>query len=405
MAHGRVIKIYGAVAAAVMLAACSSNAGSSDSADGTVVASGDPIKVAFLSSHEGAGTSGDGYLGAKAAAKYINGHGGINGRPLVVEHCIDNYDANLAAACARKSAGDTKVIAAIGQSTVQGSAVNPIFEKAGLASVGAIASVAADFKSPIIFAPTIGGMSGLGLAAATSDLLGSKKIGLIYTQNPAGATTVELINKEVLHPRGLADVTALGISPAVTDLSPTAAKAGQSSPDGIVMYTDQAPAAAFTKAARQQGSKAAIVLSGAVVTPASVKRNFRDTSGVYIGAFFTRSGAFYDRFVAQWKADGKSADLIDDYTINGWLSATMFADVARRTPTLTRKSILDAIGSLKDYDTGGLLPPISFDKPSDIIGGSAPRMINPTIGLLQVKDGKFVPFAGGRLANPFQIPK
>jgi hypothetical protein len=113
----------------------------------------------------------------------------------------------------------------------------------------------------------------------------------------------------------------------------------------------------------------------------------------------------YQQFVAQWQAAGNSADVIDDYAINGWLSATMFADVARKTATVTRKSILNAFESLKGYNTDGLLPPISFDKPATVLNGNAPRIVDPTIGLLQVKDGKFVPFANGKLVNPFEITK
>lgn len=408
MTQRSVIKICGVMAAAAVLAACSSGGGGTPSASSetgpTTMATGEPIKLTYLSSHEGAGTSGDGFIGAKAAAAYINSHGGINGRPLAVDQCVDNFDANLASACATKAVNDPAVIASIGQSTVQGSAVDPILEKAGLPSVGAIASVAADFKSPVIFAPTIGGMSGLGLAAAVADLLDSKKVGLIYTQNPAGATTVDLINTQVLHPRGLPDVTALGISPTAADLAPAVARTNQDSPDSVVMYTDQAPAAAFAKASRQQGSKSAIVLSGAVVTPASVKKNFGDTTGIYIGVFFNRSGSVYDQFLAQWKADGNSADAVDDYAINGWLSVKMFADVARTTPTISRESILAGFNALKDYQTDGLLPPISFDQPSTTLGGNAPRVVNPTVSLLEVKDGQFVPVAGGKLANPFVIP-
>lgn len=362
------------------------------------------MKVLAISSFENAGTSGDGYLGAQAAAKYINAHGGINGRPLAIEHCVDDNDPNKGAACATKASQDSSIVATIAQATTQGASVDPILENAGIASIGAIASVAADFKSPIIFAPTIGGLSGLGIAGDITDLLGGTKVGLVYVQNPAGATTVSLINTNVLTPRGLPNVTAVGIPPTATDLSPVVAKSREGSPDGIIMYAAQAQAAAFVKAAKQQGLKSAIVLSGAVVTEETVKQQFGDTSNLYFGTLFNRTGPFYDQFEAQWVASGKSASSIDDYALNGWLAATMFADVVRKVPSPTRSTILAAFNQLTNYDTGGLLPPLSFDKPSTILGGGAPRVVNPTMGLLQFSEGKFVRFADGKMVNPFVAP-
>ena len=415
-----------AAAAALILTACSSNsatgtaAGSasaaatvsgSTSAAATVsgstagsTAHGKPIDLALMTEYTGAGTGGDSYVGAQAAIRYINAHGGVNGRPLAIQECVDNDDPNLAASCAANIANDPNIIAAVGQITLQGAVVDPVFQHAGLPAVGGFAAVSADFTSPVVFTPSIGGLSGLGAVAAVTDLLHGKKVSFVYEQSPAAATEVDLINSVVLAPRHLPPMNAVGVAPTAGDLSAAVAKAVSNSPDGIVLFTGQPQAAAFVKAARQQGVTTPIVISAGTESPAAVQQQLGGGQDLYFDTFFNHSGAFYDAFLSQWQADGNSSSLSDDFAINGWLAATMFADVARTLPTITRASVLRAYSKLSNFSTDGLTPPLSFDKPATVLGGQAPRIVNPTIGLSQYQNGTFVPAAGGKFTNPFVIP-
>jgi branched-chain amino acid transport system substrate-binding protein len=394
------------LAAALALAACSSNSSSNSSSPATngSAATGTPINLVFLTAFSTQGSSGDGWDGIQAAIKYVNAHGGINGRPLAAQECVDNNAPNVASACATKAANNSSVIASVGQTTLQGASVDPILEHARLPVVGTNTYVSADFNSPVTFTPTIGGLSGLGAVAAVTDLLHGKKVSLVYTQTPAAATVSELINSAVLGPRKLPNVTAVGVSPTAGDLSAAVAKANEGSPDGIVMYTGQAQANSFVKAARQQGMKTPILLSASLESAGSVKQQLGDGSNLYFYTSFNHSGQFYDDFKSQWQANGKSLSLADDFAINGWLAVTIFADVARKLPSVTRASVLAAFSKLSNYDTKGLLPPLSFTTPGTALGGKAPRVINTTMGLSQYQDGKFVPYAGGRFTNPFVVP-
>jgi hypothetical protein len=85
-------------------------------------------------------------------------------------------------------------------------------------------------------------------------------------------------------------------------------------------------------------------------------------------------------------------------------SVTMFAGVARTLPTVTRASVLAAFSKLTNYSTDGLLPPLSFTKPGTALGGKAPRIINPTMGLSQYQNGTFALYAGGTFTDPFTVP-
>jgi ABC-type branched-subunit amino acid transport system substrate-binding protein len=403
------------LAAALALTACASNSGSGRPANnGTTPASGTqaggspatgtPINLVFMAPVSSQGTGGDGWPGVQAAIKYVNAHGGIKGRPLAAQECVDNFDPNLAVACATKAAGDSSVIASVGATTLQGAAVDPILQQAGMPAIGVNAYVPADFTSPVVFAPIIGGLSGLGVVAAAADLLHAKKISFVYGQTPAAATAIGLVDSVVLAPRHLPPVNAIGVPNNAGDVSPAVAKAEQGSPGAIVIYIGQAQANSFVRAARQQGVTTPILIAGTVETTSAVQQQLGGGQDLYFYTSFRRSGPFYNAFLSQWQAAGDSPSLADEFAINGWLSVTMFAQVARTLPTVTRASVLAAFGKLTNYSTGGLLPPLSFSKPGTALGGKAPRLVNPTMGLAQYQNGTFVPVAGGTFTNPFVVP-
>jgi ABC-type branched-subunit amino acid transport system substrate-binding protein len=403
----------GLAAAALAITACSSSSSTGSvspavtigsGSAGTSTAHGTPINLAFLTEFSTQGSSGDGWAGIQAAIKYVNAHGGIKGRPLTATECVDNNDPNLAAGCATNTANNSSIIASVDQTTLQGSVVEPVFEHAGLPEVGANAFVAADFDSPVAFATDIGGLGGLGAVAAATDLLHAKKVGFVYVQSPAAATEVALLNSVVMAPRHLPSVTPVGVSPTAGDLSTAVAKADEGSPGAIVLYTGQAQANAFVKAARQQGVTTPIIIFASLETASAVQQQLGGGQDLYFCTSFTHSGPFYDDFVSQWAAAGNSPTLADEFAINGWLSVTMFAQVARTLPTVTRASVLSAFNELNNYSTDGMLPPLSFSKPGTALGGKAPRIVNPTMGLAQYQNGTFVPIAGGAFTNPFVVP-
>jgi ABC-type branched-subunit amino acid transport system substrate-binding protein len=404
--------VCGLAAAALALTACSSNsstgsaspAAASSGSTASSTAHGTPINLIFLTQDTPPGSSGDAYPGIQAAIKYVNAHGGVKGHPLAAQECADNRDPNLAAACATKAASNSGIIASVGQTTLQGAVVDPVFQHAGLPAVGATAFVPADFTSPVFFTTTISGLSGLGAAAAAADLLHAKKISFVYDQSPAAATEIGLLNSVVLAPRHLPPVTAVGVPPTTGDMSAAVAKADQGSPSAIIMYTAQSRANAFVKAARQQGVTAPILIAAQLETASAVQQQLGGGQSLYFYTEFRHSGPFYRAFLAQWQAAGNSPSLADEFAINGWLSVTMFAQVARTLPTVTRVSVLAAFSKLSNYSTGGMLPTLSYTKPSAVLGGNAPRIINPTMGLAQYQNGTFVPIAGGTFTNPFIIP-
>jgi ABC-type branched-subunit amino acid transport system substrate-binding protein len=417
-ARSRAAALVAALAAVTALAACSSSPASpaptapKSSATATTgttrspaaAAAGSPIGLAYLSEFSSQGSSGDGYLGVQAAIKYINAHGGIKGHPLTATECTDNDDPNLAAACATKAASSPQIIATAGQTTLQGAVVDPILQHGGLPAIAANTFVSADFTSPDIFTTTLGGLDGLGAVAAATDLLHAKKVSFVYVQSPAAATEVSLIDSTVLTPRKLPAMTAVGVSPTTGDMSAAVAAASLGSPGAIIMYTGQAQANSFVKAARQQGVSTPILIAASLESASAVRQQLGGGQDLYFYTWFNHSGPFYDAFASQWQAAGNQPATADDIAINGWLAVTMFAGVARTLPVVTRASVMQAFSKLADYSTGGLLPPLSYTRPGIALGGQAPRVINPTMGLSEYQNGTFVPYDNGQFTNPFTAP-
>jgi ABC-type branched-subunit amino acid transport system substrate-binding protein len=387
-----------ALAAAIALVACSSSPASTapaatgttgttasgSSASPAAAAAGSPIGLAYLTEFSSQGSSGDGYTGVQAAIKYINAHGGVKGHPLIATECTDNDDPNLAAACATKAASNPQIIATAGQTTLQGAVVDPILQHAGLPAIAANTFVSADFTSP--------------------DMLHARKVSFVYVQSPAAATEVSLIDSTVLTPRKLPPMTAVGVSPTTGDMSAAVAKASLGSPGAIIMYAGQAQANSFVKAARQQGVTTPILIAASLESASAVEQQLSGGQNLYFYTWFNHSGPFYDAFASQWQAAGNQLANADDIAINGWLAVTMFADVARTLPAITRASVMQAFSRLSGYTTGGLLPPLSYTKPGTALGGQAPRVINPTMGLSQYQNGTFVPYDNGKFTNPFTVP-
>jgi hypothetical protein len=147
-----------------------------------------------------------------------------------------------------------------------------------------------------------------------------------------------------------------------------------------------------------------MLLSAQLESAAAVKQQLGGGRDLYFYTSFDRSGSRYDDFLSQWQAAGNQPALADEFAINGWLAATMFTAVARTLPAVTRASVMQAFSKLSNYSTDGLLPALSFDKAGADLGGQAPRIINPTMGLSQYQDGTFVPYADGKFTNPFVVP-
>ncbi|MFJ3304602.1 ABC transporter substrate-binding protein [Streptomyces sp. NPDC086549] len=131
----------------------------------------DPIKVMTWAPEDTNATNKPGMPAMAAAyARWINAHGGINGRKLKVLYCNDHNDTVYAAKCAQRAA-DEKVVAVVGSYSQFGDSFLPPLESAGIPYIGGYGVTNDEFTSRTSY-PVNGGqptlLAGLGKALAAS---------------------------------------------------------------------------------------------------------------------------------------------------------------------------------------------------------------------------------------------
>jgi ABC-type branched-subunit amino acid transport system substrate-binding protein len=152
-----------AVACASLLAGCGV-------VPGTAGDAGDaPITVMTWAPQDTKATNKPGMPAfARAYARWVNAHGGINGRKLNVLTCNDHNDSVAAAKCARRAAKEN-VVAVVGSYSQYADSYFPSLEGAGIPYIGGYGITNAEFTSPLSY-PVNGGqpalLAGLGNALA-----------------------------------------------------------------------------------------------------------------------------------------------------------------------------------------------------------------------------------------------
>ncbi|WP_151480027.1 ABC transporter substrate-binding protein [Streptomyces albicerus] len=148
------------------LAACASIAVGCGVVPGTTGGSGDdPITVMTWAPEKTKATNKPGMPAmALAYARWVNSHGGINGRKLKVLTCNDHNDSVAAANCARRAV-DENVVAVVGSYSQHARSFFSPLEGAGIPYLGGYGVTEDEFTSPLSY-PVNGGqpslLAGLG---------------------------------------------------------------------------------------------------------------------------------------------------------------------------------------------------------------------------------------------------
>jgi ABC-type branched-subunit amino acid transport system substrate-binding protein len=371
MVHVRYIAAVGAIGL-MAAAACSSSGGT---ATGTSGGSGSPIEV--IQDQAFPGTDISGQQGAAAAVQYINTHGGLGGRRIKIDYC-DGSTVQRAQACGRKAEGNPNIVAAIANFDVFGG-FNPVAPDVPDLSCALL--TAADFKAPNCFATSTGSLVPAS-AAFGSYALGLKNMVLSYLNVPAAQSETDEINTAVLTSRGQKLRAGVPISGSQTDLSPIVASL-PSDTDGILTGVVTAQAAQLIIDSRQAGKTFPVITTASDFSPNTMKKLVGSSAtNVYVVSQYKLSGPWYDAYEAQMDAIGqKGTDNDNNISLSAWLGVQMLKHAVMQVgpKNVTRESILKAMKAASNFDTGGLTPPLDWTKPSTVLGGSEPNLINPDV--------------------------
>ncbi|MFD8572655.1 ABC transporter substrate-binding protein [Streptomyces sp. NPDC059639] len=341
---------------------------------------------------------------AQAYARWINSHGGIDGRPLKVLTCNDHNDSVDATKCAR-AAVDQHAVAVVGSYSQYGRAFMSPLESAGIPYIGGYGVTDTEFTSPLSY-PVNGGQAAL-LAGNGQQLAGEcARTVLVRPDTVAGDDLVSLMNT------GL----ALGDRPAATDL-----RAAEDATD----YNDQAVRALSAASAVPDGKGCVVGALGertdtffdsfrrlrdgypkvrTASVLGSVDQSVIDRSGgaqsAYEGAYVTGwyPAASDRRWDPMKKAIKERAfgdnriDPADAGVQTTWIAYTVLRQVVEAIGDgeVTSDSVRRTLDKGLKVTTGGLTPSLRWDYDHMSAAGDYPRLVNARVTFQQVRDGRLV---------------
>jgi ABC-type branched-subunit amino acid transport system substrate-binding protein len=341
---------------------------------------------------------------AKAYARWVNAHGGINGHPLKVLTCNDDNDSVQAARCARRAA-EENVVAVVGSYSQHGRSFLAPLENADIPYIGGYGVTDDEFTSPLSY-PVNGGEP--ALLAGLGQQLG-KACGPVALIRPDSIAGDEL---PVLLDSGLksADHAAAADQRAAEDATEYSRQTQQalervtSDPlkQGCVVPALGDRTDTFMDSFRRAKDDYPNVSMGTVL--GSVDQSLIDATGgkssPYEGSYVT--GWYPNSNDARWNAmrkvikeeafDDNRIDPADPGVQTTWIAYTVLKAVVESIGDgeVTARTIRRALDNGLKVNTGGLTPTLRWRFEDLIAARDFPRLINSDVTFQVVRQGQLV---------------
>jgi ABC-type branched-subunit amino acid transport system substrate-binding protein len=341
---------------------------------------------------------------ARAYARWVNSHGGINGRKLYVMTCNEGNDSVAAAKCARLAVKENAV-AVVGSYSQYANSFFPILESSGIPYIGGYGLTDDEFTSPLSY-PVNGGQPTL-LAALGQELADDcGPVSLVRPDTIAGDELPVMLNAG-LKARGHApadDVRAPEDATEFSGQTHTALDGATGDPEhrGCVVPALGDRTGTFMDSFRRSHEDFPEVRTGTVL--GSVDQTAIDASGggsgPYEGSYIT--GWYPVESDPRW--DGMKTVIREQAFTDTRIDP---ADAGVQTTWIAYtvlKAVLDKIGggevsadtvrrTLDDglkIDTGGLTPTLRWKFQDRLAAIGFPRLVNTEVTLQVVRDGRLV---------------
>ena len=389
------------------LAACVSLAAGCGAVPGATGGSGDdgPITVMTWAPEDTKTSNKPGMPAfAEAYARWVNGQGGINGRPLNVLTCNDRNDTVTAARCARRAV-EEGAVAVVGSYSQYADSFMPALEGAGIPYIGGYGITNNEFTSPLSY-PVNGGQPTLlaGLGRTLADTCGP--VTLIRPDTIAGDQLPPLLNsglKAGRHERAgdqraAEDATSYD-GQAGRALEVATAKTGER---GCVVPALGDRTNTFMDSFRRARADYPEVRTATVL--GSVDQSTIDASGgasgPYEGSYVTgwypaASDSRWDpmKKVIKEEAFGDNRiDPADAGVQTTWIAYTVFKQVVESLGDgeISADTVSEELDSGLKVTTGGLTPTLRWTFQAELAAVGFPRLVNANVTLQVVEDGRLV---------------
>ncbi|ATD70982.1 MULTISPECIES: ABC transporter substrate-binding protein [Gordonia] len=224
------------------LTACADDSSDSSSAGETSslpsnAATGDPIKIGFITPEGGAVTTPMVREGGEAAVEYLNNNGGgIGGHKIDLVVCKQQEEPASATKCANQMV-EEKVSVVVSPLGAQGAVMLPIVAGAGIPYVAQAPVSQAEMATPGSFMLSGGIVAVLAGQAATAAKDGLKKVSLIIGDSGDAAASVKALGDPMFQRAGVA-LNVVTIPTGAADLTPQITAGLADNPDAVSILGD-----------------------------------------------------------------------------------------------------------------------------------------------------------------------
>ena len=309
------------------------------------------------------------FRGASAYYNYVNDVlGGVNGRKIKFIACDDAFDPTKTVACVKKLVEEDKVFAIVNSlGTVPHAAVMDylVQNKVPVVSPHANYTPFAKPVKPNYFAIQPNNeIFGTALARYAAQKLKAKRIAILYVDDAFGQ---ELLNAAVteLKRNKVEPVLTVPHPGAETAFRPYIVRLQGANPDAVLLLTYLVPSASVLKEAEAVGFKPKwlatnvqadirmVSLAGASAVEGLVVTGFAADP-----TLTNHSGAAKFRALLQRYLPG---ELPSGFSEIAYVGAMQVVEgLFRAGPNLTRERFIQALETLTNWDSEGLVPPITY---------------------------------------------
>ncbi len=352
----------GASGSAGATTGASSTGGSTGAATGPV--SGDPIVLGAVGTKSGIVGNAllGGFQGLSVWERWVNTHGGVQGRPVKVIQVDDGGDPGKHAAAVRKLIREDRVVAFIGNiAPFTFSAGVPLLEEAGVPALGGDGADSRWFTSPMAF-PINGqtiSRSRPGARWALANLK-QRKAAVIYVSEAAAPSVLAHNWSDEWKKGGGQVVMDAGVSIATPDFTGEVIQAKTSGAEIIFALLEKAACNRFFDALQRQGYSPLIMAPACTIDNAIGHRALTTNKLYSVGSARSGFGVLVTDGQREAAAAGARFDpklSLDGAFMFGWLAGKLFqAAMAQPGAVISPKGVVDALHRLPATDLGGLTP-------------------------------------------------
>lgn len=359
----------------------------------TEAPSGDPIKLMTVTTLNANGPTYENIaITAEIAAGYINDNGGINGRPVEVIVCDEQFDPAIAANCARQAV-EEGVVSVVGSFTYFAEAIVPVISQSDITWFGACCPISpSELSSPHSFPIGNQPMYAVGeVTKAVED--GCESINAVIAEGADAIFRTPMENAMTAFGKTFNDVI---IAPTIAqDYSAEVARA-TTGVDCMVVVLSETPFLTWNTALQQADTDVKQYGNQGNLNAISAKGAEEATNGNIISGMYPDiSTEPWDEYRAALEANNIDQVANDFNSLGGmgtWAAYMGFMQIASGIDgEVTAKSFFDAASATTALDLGGMVPVLDFTQEwTDGLPGYT-RLFNRSVVYSQLDNGQVVP--------------